>query len=137
MDDGMEGQPEAPLGGGCHCGQVRYTLRGEPGFQFFCQCRDCQKLSGGGYSANLVFPAGSLTVQGETASYAYPGGSGNPVTQVFCPRCASPLYGTVAGKEIILLRAGSLDAPGAFAPAKVLFAERAPDWAALHLPEAD
>ena len=30
----------------CHCGQVRYDVRGEPESSKLCHCRDCQQLHG-------------------------------------------------------------------------------------------
>jgi hypothetical protein len=119
------------LEGGCHCGAVRYEIACEPGFSFFCQCRDCQRFSGSGHMANIVFPATAVSLTGKTATYRYAGGSGNPVLSVFCPACGAPVYGHPEGAEIRIVRASSLDDPGLFAPTKVVYSDSAQPWDAL------
>src|SRR5215510_9026776 len=42
-----------PFAGGCACGAIRYECTGEPILMFKCHCRDCQKLTSGGFAANL------------------------------------------------------------------------------------
>ncbi len=53
---------------GRHCGAVRYEIANEPGFSFFSQCRDCQRFSGSGHMANIVFPAEAMSLTGKTAT---------------------------------------------------------------------
>ncbi|HEU0005684.1 MAG TPA: aldehyde-activating protein, partial [Terriglobia bacterium] len=46
-----------PFTGGCVCGAVRYECSAEPIMMFKCHCRDCQRVTGGGFVAGLVVPA--------------------------------------------------------------------------------
>ena len=114
--------------GGCHCGAVRYEIASEPGFAFFCQCRNCQRFSGSGHMANIVFPAEAMSLTGKTATYRYTGGSGNPVLSIFCPACGAPIYGHSEGAKIRIIRASGLDDPGLFKPSKVVFSDGAQPW---------
>ncbi|WP_238995659.1 GFA family protein [Sphingomonas solaris] len=36
----------AVIGGGCHCGRVRYTARVTDSDAYACHCRMCQRTSG-------------------------------------------------------------------------------------------
>ncbi len=114
--------------GGCHCGAVRYEIASEPGFSFFCQCRDCQRFSGSGHMANIVFPAEAMSLTGETATYSYTGGSGDPVLNIFCAACGAPICGHPKGASIRVVRASSLDNPGLFKPSKVVYSDSAQPW---------
>ncbi|HZT84533.1 MAG TPA: GFA family protein [Gaiellaceae bacterium] len=42
--------------GGCLCGAVRYTVRGEPFHVGRCHCADCRKRSGGAYTIYVQWP---------------------------------------------------------------------------------
>lgn len=114
--------------GGCHCGAVRYEISGEPGFAFFCQCLDCQRFSGSGHTANIVFPADAMALSGECATYRYAGGSGKPVVSIFCPACGTPICSYPEDASIRIVRASSLDHPGLFKPRKVVFSDSAQAW---------
>ena len=47
--------------GGCRCGQVRYQLRLEQLPKVYaCHCRDCQRLTGGGFVAGLLVPSSAF-----------------------------------------------------------------------------
>jgi len=49
--------------GGCHCGAVRFRIRGKLLAMVDCQCRDCQRRSGTGHSSYLTFAARASEVQ--------------------------------------------------------------------------
>ncbi len=114
--------------GGCHCDAVRYEIKARPLGGVLCQCRDCQRFSGSGHMASIVFPADAVTLTGETRTYRYAGGSGSPVLNVFCPNCGSPVYGCPEGNGLRAFRASSLDDPKIFAPDAVIYASRAQPW---------
>ena len=114
--------------GGCKCGAVRYEVSAEAKAYVICQCRDCQKFSGSGHMAVLMLPKEEFTVSGETTTFEYTGGSGDPVRHMFCPTCGCPVYGGPVGAEVFMIRAGSLDDTGIFKPGMVVYSESAAHW---------
>jgi hypothetical protein len=51
---------DVPFAGGCVCGAVRYECSAEPIMMFKCHCRDCQRVTGGGFVAGLLVPAAAF-----------------------------------------------------------------------------
>lgn len=116
--------------GGCACGAVRYEARGEPVFQNHCQCRDCQRRSGGGHASYLTF-AGSadIVITGEAAVWSVATDSGNEKSQAFCATCGAPVYLTFSAMpDVVAVHAGSLDEPERFKPQAGTYAARGLDW---------
>jgi hypothetical protein len=60
---------ERTRSGGCICGSVRYTVRGEPFHVGRCHCGDCRKRSGSTYTIYGQWPREAFTVEGEYATY--------------------------------------------------------------------
>src|SRR6185295_6840594 len=73
----------------CSCGQLRLTCEGEPVRVSICHCLECQKRTGGVFSAQARFPIESVTVAGQASQWTRVGDSGQPVTFNFCPVCGS------------------------------------------------
>merc|ERR1712032_1072585 len=48
--------------GGCMCGNVRYTVEGDPVMKALCHCVDCRKITGSTYSTNSIYPEGGFKV---------------------------------------------------------------------------
>ena len=113
--------------GGCLCGKVRYELTAPMMFGGFCYCVDCRKSSGS-HSASMAVPEAALKLTGETREFSTVGGSGNPVTRVFCPNCGSPIMSKGARPGVVMLKAGSLDDPEHFKPMASVYVSRAPSW---------
>ena len=105
------------LSGGCNCGAVRYALAGAPLAVIACHCTSCRRQSGAAFSVNLIVRADAMSVEGELASYMDPDTeSGAPIQRQFCAACGSPIRSVpTAAPKMIALKAGSLDAPEAFA----------------------
>ncbi len=117
------------LEGGCACGAVRYTVAAEPTFSFHCQCRQCQRASGGGHASAFVVPAQAVDVQGEIRFFDQTSDKGNTVSRGFCPNCGSPLLNRNDGHpDSVFICAASLDEPSLFRPSTVLFKEAAQPW---------
>ena len=74
-----EGRLMSTITGGCLCGQVRYTLTGEPIHSYVCHCRDCQRATAAPLAAGIAFPASSVSLQGELKTFDMAGGSGQTV----------------------------------------------------------
>ena len=62
--------------GGCLCGQLRLTARGQPYRVGLCHCMDCRKHHGALFHASAIFPESAVTITGE--AHAYQG-------RAFCP----------------------------------------------------
>lgn len=117
------------LTGRCACGALRYRAEGEPLMQGFCHCRSCQRTSGAGHVGWLCFPAGAVTVEGETRIFTRVGGSGKRASRYACPTCLSVVYGTAeVMTDMINLYAGSLDDPARFKPTMAIFVGEKPPW---------
>jgi len=115
--------------GGCSCGAVRYSIAAEPVRAFQCQCRDCQRDSGGGHSSVFVFPRGALTISGEVREIARSSDRDAVKRKGFCPNCGVPIYNKPDNfPDLIGIYVGSLDDATAFKPAAVFYAARGYAW---------
>ncbi len=106
-----------PITGGCLCGDVRITAEGRPDRVGICHCLDCRKHHGALFYAAAIFPAGAVTVTGETRAYG---------TRHFCPRCGSSVFATAAGE--IEVHLGTLDAPDLLTPSYECWTLRRESW---------
>jgi len=105
------------LTGSCLCGDVRIAASGEPLRTGLCHCLDCRKHGGSLFHAFAIFPAGAVTVEGDTRDY---GG------RHFCPDCGSSIFGRTGDEVEISL--GALDAPDQLAPTYELWTIRRERW---------
>ena len=120
---------ELTITGGCACGAVRYAASEAPGFSFHCQCRDCQRATGGGHASAMVFSADAVDVAGEICFYDRQSERGNSVSQGFCPTCGSPLMNRNSGfPGSLYIHAASLDDPSLFQPTTVVCGASAQPW---------
>jgi len=115
--------------GSCLCGQVHYTITGEPQLAAHCHCVDCRKSSGTGHCTHVVVTEDQFEVQGEATFYERPADSGNIVSRGFCGSCGSAVYSTNSGLPgMVFPRASSLDDPDLINPQMTVYASRAPSW---------
>lgn len=107
--------------GGCLCGAVRYSVRGEPVHIGRCHCADCRKESGSAFTVYGQWPVEAFESIGEIASYRGRG---------FCPRCGSRLLNPPdPGDALIEIRIGSLDdAPFELKPEAEIWVKRRESW---------
>jgi len=109
---------ETTRSGGCLCGAVRYTVRGEPFHVGRCHCADCRKRSGSTYTIYGQWPLTAFEATGEYATYEGDG---------FCPRCGSRLF--LLGDDAVELQLGSLDdAPFELRPEAEIWIKRREPW---------
>ena len=74
-----------PLAGGCVCGAIRYECSAEPIMMFKCHCRDCQRVTGGGFVAGLVVPASAFRLtKGRPRYHFTPSLAGGKHKRGFC-----------------------------------------------------
>jgi hypothetical protein len=107
--------------GGCLCGAVRYSVRGDPVHVRRCHCADCRKESGSAFSVYAQWPVDAFEMSGEISSYDGRG---------FCARCGSRLLDTTGlGDALIEIRLGSLDeAPFELKPEDEIWVKRRESW---------
>jgi hypothetical protein len=107
--------------GGCLCGAVRYSVRGDPVQVGRCHCADCRKESGSAFSVYGQWPVEAFELSGELSSFDGRG---------FCPRCGSRLLNPAdPGDELVEIRIGSLDeAPFELRPEHELWVKRRESW---------
>jgi len=115
--------------GGCLCGNVRYTLVGDPIAARICWCRTCQHVSGNG-TANAIFQTGGLEVTGELDVFTSRADSGNVIARKFCAGCGTQLFAESAARPgLAVVRIGTLDDPSSVAPTANIWVSSAPAWA--------
>lgn len=115
--------------GGCACGVIRYESLSVPKASFYCQCRQCQRATGSGHAALLIFKSSDVSVKGNVKYYDQLADDGNNISRGFCPHCGSPVLGkTSAHSDVILIHAASLDDPGVFKPEKVMWSAVKQPW---------
>ena len=124
---------DLPQTGGCVCGALRYELTAPPQSQMYCCCTDCQKMTGGAMSVNLLVPAGSIRItRGTPRTFVTPGDSGLGVVREFCGDCGTQIVSTPrALATVTVLKAGTLDDTSWVQPQAAIYTSSAPPWAAL------
>ena len=107
--------------GGCLCGAVRYSVRGDPVHVRRCHCADCRKESGSAFTVYALWPVEAFELSGEISSYDGRG---------FCPRCGSRLLDTADPDDTLIeIRVGSLDeAPFELKPEDEIWVKRRESW---------
>ena len=104
--------------GGCSCGAVRFTVRGEPLKVGICHCSECRKATGAVAMAYADWPRDAFTTTGQVQTHQ---------GRSFCPFCGSRLFHLAEnGVEILL---GALDeAPGDLSPTREGWIIRREPW---------
>lgn len=123
-----------PVTGGCFCGAVRFQCREPPIATRACWCRDCQYLSSGNASINVIFRTESIEITGEVNKYVSTADSGNVMRRGFCPSCGTPLFSASLNRpDLMVVRAGALDDPEIARPTSFIWTASAPVWGLLDL----
>ena len=118
--------------GGCQCGAVRYRLLRAPVALYACHCRDCQKQSSSAFGMSMWVEPDAIEFHGTAPRiYRTRGGSGHPKHCAFCGECGTRLYHTGGGgREILSVKAGSLDDTSDLAPTCHIWTRSAQRWTA-------
>ena len=123
--------PQLPgmLTGGCMCGKVRYEIAEKPLAAALCHCDRCRPQSGSAFSTIIFVHRSAVTMSGNTATFQDVGSSGMKVLRVSCAQCGSPLT-TVPDvtPDLIMIKAGGIDANEWFHPVWELFVGRRRPW---------
>jgi hypothetical protein len=98
------------IDGRCHCGFISYEADVDPEAVYLCSCADCQSISGSAFRWAVPVPEESFRLlSGEPKTYVKTADSGATSHQLFCPKCASPLYSfsVAEGPRFLNLRLGT------------------------------
>ena len=121
-----------PFAGGCACGAIRYECSAEPIMMFKCHCRDCQRVTGGGFVAGLLVPAAAFHLtKGRPRYHFTPSSAGGKHKRGFCADCGSRLTGGESDERptgFVGITAGSLDDPSWFRPQLEFFVSDVQPW---------
>ncbi len=110
-------------------GSVQYEIKAEPQLSFLCQCRDCQKITGSGHSAEFAVPIEKVSISGELKHYKMESAKGSIVSSYFCPICGNPIYkNTSSYPELFFFHAATLEKPELFQPRQVFWASSSQHW---------
>ena len=116
--------------GGCLCGEIRYTIHGDPDWSAHCHCRSCQRATGAAFttwvgleSKNFEITEGEMKVCNTS-----PG-----VERGFCGDCGTSL--TYVAEEgwpgQISILAPTLDNPEIASPARHVYVDHQLPWIKL------
>ena len=115
--------------GGRACRSVRFECTAEPRRMFNCHCTDCQRATGSGYSAVLVFSRDAVKLTGDIKYYSWTSDRGTLLDRGFCPTCGNPIFIlSQANPSICLLYAPSLDDPKLYRPEHQQWMRSAQPW---------
>ena len=116
----------------CRCGQLTVACTGEPVRVSVCHCLDCQRRSGSAFSAQARWPAGDVTVVGDSVAYQHRGDSGRLATFSFCPHCASTVaYRNEAMPDLVAVPLGAFADPTFPPPRFSVYEDRRHPWVAV------
>lgn len=100
--------------GQCVCGNVSYTVFGEPKRVTICHCKWCQRRTGSAFGVEVVFDIGQININDESVTcYRHISDeSGRWLDQHFCCKCGSNIGFTLeAVPGIRTIAAGTFDNP--------------------------
>lgn len=96
--------------GSCQCGDIQYSLGGDPLMTYACHCKDCQKRTGSAFSMGSIYPLSAITVTGALSGWERTSDDGNTNTRYSCSCCGNIIYGVSnASPDLIKLQPGTLD----------------------------
>jgi len=115
--------------GRCACGAITYTCSQAPKFSLMCQCRQCQRITGAGHSAQYAVDVADTSISGVVTTFDLTSDAGNSVKSAFCGICGNPVYKTTSmAPNLIMFHAATLDDPGSFQAQMVVCSEFGQAW---------
>ncbi|HEY4998306.1 MAG TPA: GFA family protein [Usitatibacter sp.] len=129
----MPDHRDAPMEGGCDCGEVRYRMT-RPLFVNCCHCRWCQRETGSAFAINAMIESERVIVlRGEPDLVDTPSASGKGQRIARCPKCRIALWSHYAGAggAVCFVRVGTLDNPDRLPPDIHIFTASKQPWVVL------
>lgn len=115
--------------GQCHCGEVKFSVEGEPLRAAMCHCNACRRISGTGHAVNVFFKADQVTIQGKPSVYEMTADSGNTRHRHFCGTCGSRLFSNGPNNpEILGIAVGTFDNSDWYKPDIIVYNSERPAW---------
>lgn len=122
--------------GGCHCGEVRYEVQGEPLTHALCHCSDCRRHAGAPMVGWTMYPDSALQIKKGTPRVYESSRHGR---RHFCGNCGTGLlyYNAEVLPGLVDIQSATYDQPDTIpASAHIQVAERIPWMEGVHtLPE--
>lgn len=94
--------------GGCHCGNIRYTISTESHNGYYCHCRMCQLSFGNIFAAFMNIKKADIEWTKALPTYYK---SSKFAQRGFCGKCGTPLTFEFDDSENMDISIGSLDVP--------------------------
>ena len=112
--------------GGCLCGAVRYSVKGEVLWTCFCHCESCRRQTSSPVTAFFCIREQDMMFHGENLAF-YESSPG--VERGFCNKCGTPMsYAHKDRPGEIDLYAMTLDDPSKFEAQKHSFWNERVNW---------
>lgn len=122
--------------GSCQCGEIQYTLDGDPLMTYACHCKDCQKRTGSAFSMGTIYALSGLSLSGSLSEWRRTSDDGNSNTRYSCSKCGNVIYGVSSNSpDLIKLQPGTLDETGDLLVDAHIWTRSAQRWVQL-LPDA-
>ena len=113
----------------CRCGQLTAICRGEPVRVSVCHCIDCQRRTGGPFSAQARFPREAVTIAGTSRIWEQVGGSGRRACFHWCDTCGGTVFWINQGaEETVAVPIGTFAEGDVPVPTVSIFEERRQPW---------
>ena len=99
--------------GGCFCGAVRYSTKGEPARTAVCHCRYCQLRTGTAFGISVYFKTDQVTFNDANLdTFSYETESGNKAITSRCSNCGTTVSWRIsidALKDFVGIAGGTFD----------------------------
>jgi hypothetical protein len=126
--------PTSPgrIGGSCLCDEIAYDVEPPLLEMRHCHCLRCRRARGAPHATNAIclVPQFRYT-RGEALLRSWKVPEAARFTQTFCSRCGSPMPGTWAGRDRVVIPAGSFDDDPVLRPQEHIFVGSKASWFAI------
>ena len=110
--------------GGCHCGGVRYVVRGDLRPVILCHCRDCMKTIGTSIAATAA-AVENVEITGASLRWYR---SSSIAERGFCGECGASLFYRADSAGHLSITVGTLDDARGLSCAGQIYAESHPGF---------